>query len=166
VLDDEERPVMSEQDAGSCAADAGTRVALGRMLAGLRQDAGLSQRQLARLVGFSHTAVAHSEKGRRAVAEAFWTLTDTTLGAGGALAALYDRVRARELAAHENERRQRQAAREERAALRLSAGQTESAGRQVASGLVTEAICPHCRREFELVPRLSAGTDPGIGAPS
>jgi hypothetical protein len=83
VLDDEERPVMSEPDAGSCAADAGTRVALGRMLAGLRQDAGLSQRQLARLIGFSHTAVAHSEKGRRAVAEAFWTLTDTALGADG-----------------------------------------------------------------------------------
>jgi transcriptional regulator with XRE-family HTH domain len=121
------------------------------MLADLRHDAGLSQRQLARMTGFDHTVIAHSERGRPAAGEAFWKLADVTLGAGGMLAATYAQIRDREHRERQDARIRDQRAREQRAGFHFLP--PPSAAPDCGPGaLVT---CPHCRREFELVPRAT-----------
>jgi transcriptional regulator with XRE-family HTH domain len=133
------------------------------MLASLRHGAGLSQRQLGRLTGYDHTVVAHSERGRPAAAEAFWKLADNALNAGGALAAGYSRVRNLEMASREKARQQQQAAREERAADRLS-GSRAQLPVQAVCGPAATVVCPHCRQPFELMPLLPAGHEHGMAA--
>jgi ribosome-binding protein aMBF1 (putative translation factor) len=53
---------------------AAARVEAGRLLACIRHAAGLSQVQLAKRIGYSATAVAHAERGRRPVSGEFWEL--------------------------------------------------------------------------------------------
>lgn len=134
---------------------------LGEMLADFRNGAGLSLRQLGQLTGFHHTVVAHSEKGRSSAGEAFWKLVDNALHADGALTAQYDQVRNLELAVRERARQEEQAAREERAAGRLSRKRTQSQA-PVPAGPVATMVCPNCCVSIELVPRLPAGQEPGM----
>lgn len=63
-------------------------------LAALRRDAGLTQPQLATLMGCSVTTVGAAETWRLWQAAEFWEHADTILGAGGELLRLYDAHRA------------------------------------------------------------------------
>jgi len=89
------------------------RRALGERLASLRTAAGLSQPQLAPLVGYSRSTLANAETGRRPAAREFWQRCDEVLATGGVLGRQYD-----ELAARKQKRQAaaQQAARAERLA--------------------------------------------------
>jgi transcriptional regulator with XRE-family HTH domain len=77
---------------GTAAVDA-TR-ALSAGLAARRHAAGLTQRDLAALVGRSVTTVGHAETGRTWQSRQFWEKCDKTLDARGALLGLHDDYRA------------------------------------------------------------------------
>jgi ribosome-binding protein aMBF1 (putative translation factor) len=66
---------------------------LGQLLARLRNQAGLSQRVLARRTGYSASVVASAETGKPHVSARFWQQADNQLGADGQLTAGYERVR-------------------------------------------------------------------------
>jgi hypothetical protein len=67
---------------------------LSAALAARRHAAGLNQKELAGLTGYSVTAVGHAETGRTWQARRFWEHADKTLNAGGRLLDLHDRYRA------------------------------------------------------------------------
>lgn len=66
------------------------RRALGWQLAACREAAGLIQEQLAPLIHYGRSAIAHAEIGRRTGSRAFWQRCDQALHAGGALLRGYD----------------------------------------------------------------------------
>ncbi len=68
--------------------------ALSAALAGRRRAAGLTQVELAALVGFSVTAVGHAETGRTWQSRRFWEQVADVLCAGGELLDLHDEYRA------------------------------------------------------------------------
>ncbi|WP_196778142.1 helix-turn-helix domain-containing protein [Lentzea aerocolonigenes] len=68
----------------------------GRELRRLREQAGLTQVQLAARLGYHHTYVSKIESGTREPRIAFASKADDVLGAGGALLAAATRVRARQ----------------------------------------------------------------------
>ncbi len=76
----------------------GTLTSAARALSGAlvarRRAAGLTQPQLAALVGMSVTTVGHAETGRLWQGRQFWERADKELSAGGALLALHDAYRA------------------------------------------------------------------------
>lgn len=67
---------------------------LGDLLAGHRGSAGLTQRELARAVGYARASVAGAETGARVPAQAFWHRCDRILGAGGDLIRAYGQLAA------------------------------------------------------------------------
>jgi hypothetical protein len=69
-------------------------VGLARSLAGRRREAGVTQEQLAAVIGVSVTTVGHAETGRLWQGRPFWENADAALGAGGILPAQYDEWRA------------------------------------------------------------------------
>lgn len=69
---------------------AGAVRALSASLACWRRAAGLTQRQLAEIVGMSLTAVGHAETGRVWQSRPFWERADKAVNAGGELLALHD----------------------------------------------------------------------------
>jgi DNA-binding transcriptional regulator YhcF (GntR family) len=71
--------------------------ALSRAMAARRRAAGLTQPQLAGLIGMSTTAVGHAETGRVWQGRPFWELADKVLSAGGELLRLHDAVQAAQL---------------------------------------------------------------------
>jgi hypothetical protein len=76
-------------------ADGGTdldapRGSLSSALAARRRAAGLTQPQLATLLGMSVTTVGHAETGRLWQSREFWQQTDRVLGAAGTLLHMYD----------------------------------------------------------------------------
>jgi DNA-binding XRE family transcriptional regulator len=82
---------MSDEDRGQLS---DLRRRLGERLRTSRRQAGLSQEQLARRVGYSRSAVAAAEIGDQQRPEEFWVRCDELLVAGGAITGAY-----RELAA-------------------------------------------------------------------
>ena len=68
--------------------------ALSGSLAALRRAAGLTQPQLAEIVGMSITTIGHAETGRLWQSRRFWERADTAVYAGGELLALHDAYRA------------------------------------------------------------------------
>ena len=66
---------------------------LSRALARRRRAAGLTQPQLAALVGLSVTAIGHAETGRTWQGRPFWEHADKFLNAGGELLRLHDAFR-------------------------------------------------------------------------
>lgn len=68
--------------------------ALSAALSARRRAAGLTQPQLADIVGMSVTTIGHAETGRLWQSRRFWERADEGLGAGGALLALHDDYRA------------------------------------------------------------------------
>jgi DNA-binding transcriptional regulator YhcF (GntR family) len=68
--------------------------ALSAALATRRRAAGLTQPQLAAIVGMSVTTVGHAETGRLWQSRRFWEQADKWLGADGELLALHDAFRA------------------------------------------------------------------------
>ncbi len=73
---------------------ADTARALSAFLAARRRLAGLTQPQLAALVGVSVTTVGHAETGRLWQSRRFWEGADAVLSAGGELLARHDAYRA------------------------------------------------------------------------
>lgn len=65
---------------------------LGDLLAGHRAAAGLTQRELARVVGYARASVAGAETGSRVPAQAFWHRCDGVLAAGGDLIRAYSQL--------------------------------------------------------------------------
>jgi transcriptional regulator with XRE-family HTH domain len=63
---------------------------LGRLLTEWREQAGLSQTELARCIVYDRTTVNHAERGHRVPAAEFWQACDQVLGADGALRTLYE----------------------------------------------------------------------------
>jgi DNA-binding XRE family transcriptional regulator len=72
------------------------RRALSAALAGHRRAAGLTQIQLAQLIGVPVTNVGHAETGRTWQSRPFWELADKILNADGELLHLHDAHRAAE----------------------------------------------------------------------
>jgi DNA-binding XRE family transcriptional regulator len=85
-------PVPSPTPGEQTLADA-TR-ALSATFARLRRSAGLTQPELAALVGVSITTVGHAETGRLWHSRRFWELADKELAADGELLVLHDAFRA------------------------------------------------------------------------
>jgi hypothetical protein len=73
--------------------------ALGAALAERRRALGLTQPQLAALLGVPLTTVGHAETGRAWQAREFWKRAGAFLGDGGALLRMYDEYRAASRAA-------------------------------------------------------------------
>ena len=84
---------------------AAARTEAGGILAGFRHTAGLSQVQLAAMIGYSATPVAHAERGVRSVSAEFWELADEALGVGGRLTAQGARIKDLIRAMHKEQRR-------------------------------------------------------------
>lgn len=130
---------------------------LGRHLAALRREAGLTQHGLAALVGFSRSTVSLAEIGRQSQARQFWEACDKALDTGGALAAGADQIdtvrdaeqRAAALAAQE--------AREARVLAALAAAQHHSG---VRAGVTAVQACPHCGGQVTVLTTLIPETGP------
>jgi len=126
---------------------------LGRQLAALRRQAGLTQRDLAALAGFSRTTVSMAEIGRDCHRE-FWEACDKVLDTGGALIAGADQIDA-----------VRDAERHAAASAALQARQARAvAALATASGHggVRAAVqaCPHCGGQVTVLTTLIGGTAP------
>lgn len=81
-------PLPSERDRASAAG------ALSAALAARRRAAGLTQPQLAEILGMSVTTVGHAETGRLWQSRRFWEQADKWLCADGELLTLHDAYRA------------------------------------------------------------------------
>jgi transcriptional regulator with XRE-family HTH domain len=68
------------------------RRALGRELARLRNQTGLSQRKFAPLTGYSRATISDAELGRYHVPRDFWQRAEMVLHAGQALSGRYDQI--------------------------------------------------------------------------
>jgi DNA-binding XRE family transcriptional regulator len=88
------RVPATEHD-GETLADA--KRALSTALSAYRRAAGLTQPQLAGLVGMSVTTIGHAETGRTWQSRPFWELADKALNANGELLRLHDTCRAAEI---------------------------------------------------------------------
>ena len=141
---------------------------LGHLLARLRHGAGLSQRQLARTLGYSAAVVALAEKGRPAAAEGFWVSADQVLGADGQLCAGYHKLRDMQQAARESERSRQIAVRLERISGSASDRLRDIAGHDGARGATATAIgmCPSCHQPVMLVTVLTAPGETDSGSPT
>ncbi len=137
------------------------RQELGRLLAGLRDAAGLSQRRLGPLAGYSAAAVAKAEKGRRSAGAGFWSRADEVLGAGGELVRGYEKVRELQQAA----RRERRPGHAPRAAGGPAGatggpftGPRQPPGGDAATGTAVSALvnCPYCGEPLAVVAQLRA----------
>ena len=88
------RPRVPSRSASGSKAIPDARHSLSTSLATLRRAAGLSQPQLAEIVGVSVTTVGHAETGRLWQSRRFWEKADKGLNANGNLLALHDTFRA------------------------------------------------------------------------
>ena len=130
---------------------------LGHLLARLRHGAGLSQRQLARTLGYSAAVVALAEKGRPAAAEGFWVSADQALGAVGELRTGYQKLRDMQQAARQSERNREVAARLERIDRPAADPLRGTAdGFQHLAAATAIGTCPNCRQPVRLVTLLTA----------
>lgn len=133
------------------------RAALGRRLASLRRNAGLSQHVVAARIGYSRSAVARAEAtglGSRDL----YRLAGLLLGAGDKLARACDNAAA--LTAAERA----YAARRAREARLASQEPAEMAGwlgeEPEAEQTVMEAACPSCGKRLAVVLRQTAALHP------
>lgn len=130
---------------------------LGRQMAALRREAGLTQHGLAALAGFARSTVSLAEIGRQCQAREFWQACDKALNTRGALAAGADQIdtvrgaeqRAAALAAQES--------REARALAALAAARDHS---EVRAGVTAVQACPHCGGEVTVLTTLIPETGP------
>lgn len=125
--------------------------ALGRQLAALRREAGLTQQALATLIGFSRPAVSLAEIGRQALARQFWDACDQALGTGGALADGTDQIGAVRDAQQRAAALAAQEARQARALAALAAARQRSG---VSAGITGLQSCPHCGGEVAVLTTL------------
>jgi DNA-binding XRE family transcriptional regulator len=139
----------------------GARSELGRLLARLRGQAGLSQRLLAARIGYSASVVASAEKGRPHVSARFWELADGQLNAEGQLSAGYERVRCLELWAREQDRDGEAGEGPDPAGPPGTV--VPGAGRTVTTPAI--GVCPSCGQPLALVAHLAVAV-PARGEPA
>ncbi len=94
------------------------RIRLGGELKRYREDAGLTQKQLAEVAGWHHHLIGKCERGERALSAKRWALIDEHVNAGGALVAAAEQVAQ---AADAQQRRRRELARQAAERTRLRA---------------------------------------------
>jgi transcriptional regulator with XRE-family HTH domain len=128
---------------------------LGRQLAALRRQAGLTQEGLAGLAGFSRSTVSVAEIGRPAHAREFWEACDKALDSGGVLAAGFAQIEAVGDAEQHAAARAAQEAREARALAALSAAGQPGG---VTAGVTAVQPCPHCGQEITVLTTLIGET--------
>ncbi|MGH3289398.1 MAG: helix-turn-helix domain-containing protein [Streptosporangiaceae bacterium] len=158
---------VQEPLAGLREAIAAARTEAGGILAGFRRTAGLSQVQLAAMIGYSATAVAHAERAVRPVSAEFWELADEALGAGGRLTAQGARIKDLVRAMHKEQRRLEGAVHARQLSRLLSqpdAADTRAILSAAGEAAVTTATpaagrCPHCHQPVTLVTQLTAPAD-------
>jgi transcriptional regulator with XRE-family HTH domain len=136
---------------------------LGRQLAALRREAGLTQHGLAGAAGFSRSAVSLAEIGRQQQSREFWEACDKALGTGGVLAGGADQIarvreaeqRAAALAAQE--------ARQARAVAALAVARQRDG---LEAGVTAVQPCPHCGGEVTVLTTLipDAAVPPGAAS--
>ena len=111
------------------------RAALARRIAVLRRAAGLTQRELGVLAGYSRSAVARAEASG-ACSRPFCVRAGRALGVGGELAAAHDRAAALTIAARAEAARGRRRP--------PPAPGPEGQEPEDPQVLAREAACPHC----------------------
>lgn len=121
-----------------------TRSALARRIAVLRRAAGLTQRELGVLAGYSRSAVARAEASG-ACSRPFCIRAGRALGVDGELATAHDRAAALTIAARA------EAARAQRRP--PAAPGTDGQEAEDLQILAREAACPHCRKPVVLLIR-------------
>jgi transcriptional regulator with XRE-family HTH domain len=121
---------------------------LGRQLAALRRQAGLTQHGLAALAGFSRTTVSMAELGRGYQARQFWEACDKALDTGGALTAGADQLEAVRIAGRRAVACAAQEAREARA---LAAGDEHA---RLRASVAAVQACPHCGGQVTVLTTL------------
>jgi transcriptional regulator with XRE-family HTH domain len=130
---------------------------LGRQLAALRRQAGLTQHALAGLASFSRSAVSLAEIGRQSQAREFWQACDKALDTGGVLAAGADQVSAVREAEQRAAALAAQEARQARALAALNAARQRTG---VTAGVTAVQPCPHCGGEVTVLTTLMPQTTP------
>jgi len=124
---------------------------MGRQLAALRRETGLTQQGLAVLTGFSRPAVSLAEIGRQFPARQFWQACDKALSTGGVLAAGADQISAVRDAEQRAAALAAQEAREARALAALAAARQRGT---VAAEVTAVQACPHCGGEVAVLTTL------------
>lgn len=127
---------------------------LGRQLAALRREAGLTQMALGALTGFSRSEVSVAEIGRLTHAGSFWRACDKALGTGGILAAGADQIIAARNAAHRAAACAAQEAREAQALAVYAAARDQRGVSAAVSGVQS---CPACGGEVTVLTTLIPG---------
>lgn len=125
--------------------------ALGRQLAALRREAGLTQEEFAQLTGFSRSTVSVAEIGRQAHAREFWDACDKALDTGGALAAGFAQI---EAVQGELQRAAAQAAQEAREAQALAALAEAQQGSSIEATVTAVQACPNCGQDLTVLTTL------------
>jgi transcriptional regulator with XRE-family HTH domain len=121
---------------------------LGRQLAALRRQAGLTQHGLAALAGFSRTTVSMAEIGHGYQARQFWEACDKALDTDGALTTGADQLDT----VRDTERRAAAyAAQQARQAQALAAAGGHSGARAAVAAIQP---CPHCGGQVTVVATL------------
>lgn len=96
---------------------------LGRQLADLRRAAGLTQHQMAKLIGYARGTLSAVESGRFEQARRFWQQCDELLNADGQLVGRFDEIKALIAAGREQQAQAAQAERDARLAAWRQTGQ-------------------------------------------
>jgi transcriptional regulator with XRE-family HTH domain len=125
----------------------------GRRLARMRSDAGLSQLELGRRIGYARSTIGEAESAGSG-ALMLWRRADDELAAGGELVRLHAAARAAEAAGQDAAAGQR--------LLRLPAAPAADGDGAAAGSLPgADGTCPHCGTALVLRAQLtSAGTGP------
>jgi transcriptional regulator with XRE-family HTH domain len=124
---------------------------LGRQLAALRREAGLTQQGLGALAGFSRSTVSVAEIGRQSQAREFWKACEKALDAGDVLTAGADQIGAVRDAEQRAAASAAQEARQARALAALTAARQHSG---VTAGVTAVQPCPHCGHEITVLTTL------------
>jgi transcriptional regulator with XRE-family HTH domain len=114
---------------------------LGRQLAALRREAGLTQTSLAAQIAFSRPSISVAEIGRQTYAREFWIALDKALVTGGLLTAGFDQIQAARTAEQRGAARAAQEAREARALATFATAQSHEG---VPTGVTALQPCPQC----------------------
>jgi len=131
---------------------------LGRQLAALRREAGLTQMALAALIRFSRTSVSMAETSRQEQHPEFWRACDKALSTGGVLAAGAEQVRAARKA---GEHAAACAAQEAREAWALAAFAAARDQRGLSAAVSAVQPCPSCGGQVTVLTTLIPGTADG-----
>jgi transcriptional regulator with XRE-family HTH domain len=127
------------------------RKELGRQLAALRRQAGLTQQALADRIAFSRPTVSVAEIGRQPHARQFWSCCDTVLASGGTLARGHDQIIAVRDAEQRAAAQAAQEAREARALVAFTAARDHDG---VLAGVSAVQSCPSCGCQVTIVTTL------------